>query len=156
MRVTKQVVVPFRIGKYEDDVLCDVVQMQAGHLLFRRPWQFDRRVHHDGFTNKYSFIRNQRTITLAPMTPKQVYEDQVRLRELSDQMNLSEKKNESERRCGSKHSESEGKERYTAKGRKQRNFYAKTSEVKRALISKRLNIKRTTEQHMKQANKGRQ
>ena len=78
VRVTKQVVVPFRIGKYEDEVMCDVVPMQAGHLLLGRPWQFDRRVHHDGFTNKYSFIDNQRTISLAPMTPKQVYEDRVR------------------------------------------------------------------------------
>ena len=136
-RVTKQVLVPFRIGKYKDEVLCDVVPMQAGHLLLGRPWQFDRRVHHDGFTNKYSFIHNQRTVTLAPMTPKQVYEDQVRLKKLSDEKNLSEQKNESEKRCESEHSESEGKERYTAKERKQRNFYAKTSEVKRALISKR-------------------
>ena len=38
---------------------------------------------------------------------------------------------ESEKRCESEHSESEGKER------KQRNFYGKTSEIKRALISKR-------------------
>ena len=92
VRVTKQVIIPFRIGKYEDEVLCDVVPMQAGHLLLGRPWQFDRRVHHDGFTNKYSFIHIQRTITLAPMTPKQVYEDRVRLQKLSDQKNLSEKR----------------------------------------------------------------
>ena len=43
-RVTKQVVVLFRIGKYENEVLCDVVPMQAGHFLLGRPWQFDRRV----------------------------------------------------------------------------------------------------------------
>ena len=93
-RVTKQVLVPFRIGKYEDEVLCDVVPMQAGHLLLGRPWQFDRRVHHDGFTNKYSFIHNQRRITLVPMTPKQVYEDQLMLQKLS------------EKRSGNMHSES--------------------------------------------------
>ncbi|GFZ02209.1 hypothetical protein Acr_15g0008170 [Actinidia rufa] len=97
VRVTKQVIVPFRIGKYEDEVLCDVVLMQAGHLLLRRPWQFDRRVQHDSFTNKYSFMFNQRTITLVPMTPKQVYEDQVRLQKLSDQKNLREEKNESDK-----------------------------------------------------------
>ena len=38
---------------------------------------------HDGFTNKYSFTFRQRTITLAPLTPKQVYEDQMRLQNLS-------------------------------------------------------------------------
>ena len=49
--VNKQVLVTFSIGKYEDEVLCDVVPMQDGHLLLGRPWQFDRKVQHDGFTN---------------------------------------------------------------------------------------------------------
>ena len=52
VRVNKQVLVSFRIGKYEDEVFCDVVPMQAGHLLSRRPWQFDKKVNHEGFTNK--------------------------------------------------------------------------------------------------------
>ena len=92
VRVNKQVLVSFRIGRYEDEVACDVVPMQASHLLLGRPWQFDRRVKHDGFTNKYSFEFNQRTITLVPLTPKQVYEDQVRLQKESDQKKESEKK----------------------------------------------------------------
>ena len=79
VRVNKQVLVSFCIGKYEDEVLCNVVWMQARHLLLGQPWQFDWHVKHDGFTNKYSFALNQRTITLVPLTPKQVYEDQVRL-----------------------------------------------------------------------------
>ncbi|KAH9704927.1 hypothetical protein KPL70_011665 [Citrus sinensis] len=74
VKVNKQVLVTFRIGKYEDKVLCDAVPMQARHLLLGWPWQFDRRVKHDGFTNKYSFVFNQRNITLVPLTPKQ-YED---------------------------------------------------------------------------------
>jgi hypothetical protein len=73
--VNKQVLVAFRIGKYEDEVLCDVVPMQAGHLLLGRPWQFNRQVKHDGFTNKYSFVLNQRSITLVPLTSQEVYED---------------------------------------------------------------------------------
>ena len=95
LRVTKQVLVAFRIGKYEDEVLCDVVPMQAGHLLLGRPWQFDRRVKHDGFTNKYSFVLNQRPITLVPLSPKQVHEDQVRLQKESEQKK-SEKEREAE------------------------------------------------------------
>ena len=71
---------------------------------------------------------------------------------MSDQKNLSEQKNESEKRCESEHSKSEGKERYT----EQRNFYARTSEVKRVLISKRVNIERRTEQYIYQAKKGSQ
>ena len=49
VKVNKQVLVTFQIGKYEDKVLCDVVPMQAGHLLLGQPWQFDRRVKHNGF-----------------------------------------------------------------------------------------------------------
>ena len=41
--MNKQVLVSFSIGKYEDEVLCDVVPMQAGHLLLGRPWKFDRK-----------------------------------------------------------------------------------------------------------------
>ncbi|XP_061346005.1 uncharacterized protein LOC133291717 [Gastrolobium bilobum] len=74
--VNKQVVVPFLIGKYKDEVLCDVVPIKAGHILLGRPWQFDRRVMHDGYTNRYSLVMNNKTITLAPLSPIQVYEDQ--------------------------------------------------------------------------------
>jgi hypothetical protein len=38
MKVNKQVFVAFSIGKYYDEVLCDVVPMQASHLLLGRPW----------------------------------------------------------------------------------------------------------------------
>ena len=69
VRVNKQVLISFHIGKYYDEVLCDVVLMQVRHLLLGKPWQFDRKVKHDGFTNKYSFLHNQRTVTLFPLTP---------------------------------------------------------------------------------------
>jgi hypothetical protein len=36
--ISKQVLVVCRISKYEDEVMCDVVPMQAGHLLLGRPW----------------------------------------------------------------------------------------------------------------------
>jgi len=39
MTVNMQVEVGFSIGKYEDFVLCDVVPMEACHLLLGRPWQ---------------------------------------------------------------------------------------------------------------------
>ena len=83
--MNKEVLISFRIRKYEDEVLCDVVLMQAGHLLLGRPWQFDRKVKHDSFTKKYSFVHNQRIVTLIPLTPSQVYEDQVRLQKESEQ-----------------------------------------------------------------------
>ncbi|KAL0313444.1 UNVERIFIED_CONTAM: Retrovirus-related Pol polyprotein from transposon.6 [Sesamum radiatum] len=75
LKVTKQVKVLFIIGRYKDEVLCDVVPMKACHILLGRPWQFDRHVTHDGFQNRYSFVLRGESITLNPMTPKQDYED---------------------------------------------------------------------------------
>ena len=97
VKVNKQALVSFSIGRYEDEILCDVVPIQAGHLLLGRPWQFDRQAKHDGFTNKYSFVHNQRNITLVPLTPKQVYEDQVSLQREVDQKKESEKQKMSEK-----------------------------------------------------------
>ncbi|KAK8670002.1 hypothetical protein V6N13_104768 [Hibiscus sabdariffa] len=79
-KVIKQAHIPFSIGKYKDDVLCDVVPMHTDHLLLGRPWQFDRKAIHDGFTNRYPFAYEGESITLAPLTPRQVHEDQIHLR----------------------------------------------------------------------------
>ena len=39
------------IEKYVDEVLYDMVSMDAGHVLLRRPWRYDRVVVHNGVTN---------------------------------------------------------------------------------------------------------
>ncbi|KAL5743976.1 hypothetical protein ACOSQ2_027092 [Xanthoceras sorbifolium] len=96
VRVNKQVLVSFSIGKYKDEVVCDVVPMNAGHILLGRPWQFDRHVTHDGYTNRYSFVLHKRPITLVPLTPRQIYEDQVRLKDERDVKNESESSKEKE------------------------------------------------------------
>ena len=70
----------FTIGRSSDEVLCDVVPMHAGHILLGRPWQYDRRVIHDRFRNMYSFENDGKTIKLAPLTPTQVHEDQLKLK----------------------------------------------------------------------------
>ena len=36
--VRHQCVVPFRVGKYEDTIQCDVIPMNVTHILFWRPW----------------------------------------------------------------------------------------------------------------------
>uniref|UniRef100_A0A2N9I7I7 Retrotransposon gag domain-containing protein n=1 Tax=Fagus sylvatica TaxID=28930 RepID=A0A2N9I7I7_FAGSY len=111
VRVDRQVLVTFSIGKYLDEVLCDVVPMHAGHILLGRPWQYDRRVTHDGFKNMYSFVKGGKTIKLAPLTPSQVYEDQLKLKSEvahkrkceneSDQKRKSEKEIEQKRKSES-------------------------------------------------------
>ncbi|KAL5719734.1 hypothetical protein ACHQM5_012479 [Ranunculus cassubicifolius] len=68
--VTKQVLISFSIGKiYHDEILCDVIPMDACHLLLGRPWQFDREVLHNGRQNTYSLVTNKKKITLTPITP---------------------------------------------------------------------------------------
>lgn len=78
--------------------------MQACHILLGRPWQYDRRVSHDGFSNKYSFTLRKQNVVLLPMTPKQVLEDQVskqkkkemagKLSEQKSEMTIEEKEKE--------------------------------------------------------------
>ena len=80
----------------------DVVTIQAGHLLLGRSWKFDRKVKHGGFTNKYSFMHNQRTITLVPLTPSHVYEDHVRLQKESEQKRKNEKESEQNKKSDKK------------------------------------------------------
>ncbi|PKI48211.1 hypothetical protein CRG98_031398 [Punica granatum] len=65
--VLKHALVTFSIGpRYRDSVWCDVVMMDACHLLLGRPWHFDRSVNHDEWTNKYSFTHKGLKIVLVP------------------------------------------------------------------------------------------
>ena len=80
VKVNKQVLVSFSIRRYDDKVLCNFVPMHMGHILLGKPWQFHRKVNHDGFKNRHSFIKDNKTITLVPMTARQVYEDQMKLK----------------------------------------------------------------------------
>ncbi|XP_071912442.1 uncharacterized protein [Coffea arabica] len=72
VKVTKQALVAFSIGRYKDQVLYDVIPMHASHVLLGRPWEYDRQADHIGLTNKYKFIMDNLKITLSPLTPIQV------------------------------------------------------------------------------------
>ncbi|XP_048622747.1 uncharacterized protein LOC125591885 [Brassica napus] len=74
--VKEQVTVPLTIGRYEDEVVCNVLPMDACHILLGRPWQFDNRRVHDGFTNRHSFDHKGKKITLVPLSPLEVHQDQ--------------------------------------------------------------------------------
>jgi len=78
--VNKQVIITFAIGKYKEEVLCDVVPMEATHILLGRPWQYDRQVLHDGLTNKMTFTFPGHKVTLKPLSPKVVHEDQIKMK----------------------------------------------------------------------------
>ncbi|XP_021991808.1 uncharacterized protein LOC110888596 [Helianthus annuus] len=72
VKVTQRCLVQFSIGsKYSDEVWCEVIPMDACHLLLGRPWQYDRRTCHDGFQNTYSFKKNGVSILLAPLDTRE-------------------------------------------------------------------------------------
>ncbi|OMO99181.1 reverse transcriptase [Corchorus capsularis] len=81
IKVNKKVLVSLSLGRYNGEVLCDVLLMQACHVLLGRPWQYDNKVHHDGETNKYSFMCGKRHITLIPLSPQDALKDQLKLKE---------------------------------------------------------------------------
>ena len=70
----------FSIGKYIDKVMCNVVPMYASRLLLGRPWQFNRKTIHDGFKNKFIIVKYDKIITLVPLSPKKMYDDQMKLK----------------------------------------------------------------------------
>jgi hypothetical protein len=124
VKVNKQVLISFSIERYHDEVLCDVVPMHAGHILLGRPWQFDRRVMHDGFKNRYSFVMNEKPVTLVPLSPQQAYEDQLRIKNESEPKKEIDKREKREKNVGTQEKE-----------KKRESFYAKESDVKRAFYT---------------------
>ncbi|KAL9244399.1 hypothetical protein vseg_018179 [Gypsophila vaccaria] len=72
VKVSKQVRVGLTMGSYGDEVLCDVIPMDACHVLLGRPWQFDRDVMHHGRSNEYELRDKGKRIVLKPMSPQAI------------------------------------------------------------------------------------
>ena len=70
--VTKQCLVEFKIGRYNDEVLCDFIPMDVCHLLLGRPWKYDRNVVHAGRMNTYALEKDGRTHRLLSIKDKEV------------------------------------------------------------------------------------
>nr|GMC99222.1 Zinc finger, CCHC-type [Ipomoea batatas] len=65
--VSEVCLVPVSIGKsYEDVVACEVIEMNACHILLGRPWQFDVDATHHGRDNTYSFVWKSKKIIIPP------------------------------------------------------------------------------------------
>jgi hypothetical protein len=76
-KVTRLVRINFAIGSYHDVVECDVVPMQACHILLGRPWQFDTDcVHHDR-SNQFSLLHHDKKIVLLSMSPEAIVRDDI-------------------------------------------------------------------------------
>ena len=138
LKVNKQVKIAFSIGDYEDEVICDVVPMQAGHMLLGCLWQFDRDINHHGRTNKIVFNFKGKRVVLMPMTPKQVFDDQMALqrrREAEEQQNQVMTNNQEKKKSGEAVSEREKEKKKS--GKKKESFYAKQSEIKKAFCCRK-------------------
>ncbi|GJV41640.1 putative reverse transcriptase domain-containing protein [Tanacetum coccineum] len=71
--IEKRVLVAFSVGTtYTDNVWCDVVPMDACHLLLGRPLEYDRNTIHNERVNTYSFLFDGVKIILMPNKPKEL------------------------------------------------------------------------------------
>ena len=56
LQITQRYLISLSIGKtYKDEIWCDVVPMDACHVLLGRRWLFYRSVIHDGRKHTYTF-----------------------------------------------------------------------------------------------------
>jgi hypothetical protein len=78
VKIEHTVSITFKIGAYEDMVECDVVPMMVCHVLLGRPWQFDKKAIHNGYTNAYTFKEDDKTFMFRPMTPSQIIADNAK------------------------------------------------------------------------------
>ena len=62
--VNEEAWVEFSIGEYNDKILCDILPMDACHLLLGRPWQFYKKARHDGEKSSCSFQKDGVTYIL--------------------------------------------------------------------------------------------
>eukprot|EP00253_Pinus_taeda_P027660 PITA_27660 len=65
--VDEQSEVEFQIRHYKDKIICDIMPMDVCHILLGRPWQYDRKVTHDGVLNCYKFEKDGVRHTLVPI-----------------------------------------------------------------------------------------
>ena len=95
-QVEKQVLVSYSIGKYRDEVLCDVVPIPNCHILLGDPWQLSRRVRYDGNLNRYKIKHQDKTFNLVSMEPLEVLTDQIQMAEKRKVWKAEKRKGERE------------------------------------------------------------
>jgi hypothetical protein len=67
-KVTETCLIQFSIGRnYMDEITCDVVKMDACHMILGRPWQYDVDVTYKGRDNVYVFMRGGQKVVLGPL-----------------------------------------------------------------------------------------
>lgn len=90
MKVNHQEMVPITFGRYQDAVVCDVLPIKTSHILLGQPWHYGKKAIHDGF-NHHSFFHRDRKITMEHMSPQEVHNDQVQLKQRRKEAKVKEK-----------------------------------------------------------------
>ena len=57
----------FQIGKYKDQVLCDIANMSSFHMLLDGPWQCGCRHMHDCVRNVITIVKDGKKHALMPL-----------------------------------------------------------------------------------------
>jgi len=65
--ITQRCQVPTHMSSYHDLVCCDVLDMDATHILLGRPWLYDLDVTSLSSSNIYEFKWNEKQIVLQPL-----------------------------------------------------------------------------------------
>ena len=68
--VRHQCQVPLRVSTYNEHILCDVLPMKVGGIIFGRPWLYDYDVQLLGRANTCSFMYRDRRLVWYPHTIK--------------------------------------------------------------------------------------
>lgn len=50
--------IKFSFGNFSEQVLCDMVEMEAFHVLLGRPWMFHKKAFQNGKENTYEFAHD--------------------------------------------------------------------------------------------------
>ena len=65
----------FQIGHYKDNFLCDVMPMDACHILFGSPWKYDNKEIHNGKRHTYTFEKDGEKHVLCLLKNEKVEEE---------------------------------------------------------------------------------
>jgi len=59
LQVSHRCLISFSIGKsYYDELWCDIIPMDACHVVLGRLWLYDWKAKHDGFLNSYTLYKD--------------------------------------------------------------------------------------------------
>ena len=68
--VTQRCLVPIQMGDYNDAIYCEVLPMDAVHVVLGHPWLYDLNGTNFGKDNIYSFKYKGNNFILRPVKPK--------------------------------------------------------------------------------------